>query len=209
MRGTALALAARVFPEDGITITRQLKQSERFAGIHPGSAWDAFRSIRNGRPCALQSLGSPVTIDMRIGSGRTAARAMALVMLAALPGCHDPVQPPGPPSGGHMLTLDYDEFVTSVAPVLARNGCDAGGDCHGGGIRGTLALSPQGAKDPAFDFAQVSLQVDPIEIDSSHILTKPLALAAGGVPHGVKVFATTADSGYQAIHTWLLHGVLR
>ncbi len=108
-----------------------------------------------------------------------------------------------------MLTLDYDEFVAAVEPVLVRNGCDAGGDCHGGGIRGTFALSPAGAKDLRFDFDQAALQVNPTQLDSSHILTKPLALAAGGVPHGVKVFATPADSGYQAIRGWILHGVLR
>ena len=55
-----------------------------------------------------------------------------------------------------MPNLDYATFISEVEPVLERNGCDAGGDCHGGGIRGTLALSPQGAKDPAFDFVQVS-----------------------------------------------------
>ena len=31
---------------------------------------------------------------------------------------------------------------------------------------------------------------------------------AGGTPHGVKPFASTADSGYQAIRQWILDGEL-
>jgi len=103
--------------------------------------------------------------------------------------------------------LDYATFVSEVEPVLERNGCDAGGDCHGGGIRGTLALSPQGAKDPAFDFVQVSRQVSVSDADQSPILTRPLALAAGGTPHPYKPFATTADTDYVTIQTWVHAGV--
>jgi hypothetical protein len=138
-------------------------------------------------------------------------RRPALAILLGSPlvalGCVSPSAPPAPPSGGHTLALSYAQFQASVEPVLVRQGCDAGGDCHGGGPRGAFELSPAGAKDVAFDFDQVSMQVNPAQPDSSRILTKPLALAAGGVPHGVKVFASTADSDYVAIRGWILAGV--
>ena len=146
---------------------------------------------------------------------KAASRAIALALMlappAALIGCSSPTAPPAPPSGGQTLVLYYDEFVQTVEPVLMQNGCDSegGGDCHGAGIRGTLELSPAGAKDTRFDFDQVSLQVSPTVRDSSRILTEPLAISAGGTPHGSKPFASVDDPGYQAIHLWIMHGVLR
>lgn len=136
-----------------------------------------------------------------------------MVALLALPaaflGCSSPTSPVAPPGGGQSLTLDYAQFTASVSPILTRNGCDAGGDCHGGGIRGTFELSPQGAKDAAFDFRQVSLQVSAYDRDHSPILTEPLAIAAGGTPHAVKPFASTADSDYVSIRGWVDAGVLQ
>ena len=147
--------------------------------------------------------------DRKVAS-RAITLALLLVPPAALLGCSSPTAPPAPPSGGQTLVLDYDEFVQTVEPVLMQNGCDAGGDCHGGGIRGTLELSPAGAKDTQFDFNQVSLQVSPTVRDSSRILTRPLAISAGGTPHsGDKPFTSVNDPGYQAIHLWITHGVLR
>lgn len=144
------------------------------------------KSMRNPRQCALAILvGSP---------------------LVAL-GCVSPTAPPRPPSGGVTFTPSYADFAAKVEPVLQRHGCDAGGDCHGGGPRGAFELSPSGAKDVAFDFDQVSLQVNPVTPDSSRILTKPLALDAGGAPHAVKPFASTSDSDYVAIRGWILAGV--
>jgi hypothetical protein len=131
-----------------------------------------------------------------------------LALPAMVWGCSGPVEPPQPPSGGHTITLDYTQFGATVEPVLARHGCDAGGDCHGGGIRGTLALSPQGAKDTLFDFQQVSLTVSPTDPASSPILLKPLAISAGGVPHAVKPFASTDDPDYQALRAWVMSGVV-
>ena len=103
--------------------------------------------------------------------------------------------------------LNYDEFARTVEPIIIRQGCDAGGDCHGGGIRGTFELSPAGAKDAQFDFAQASLQVSASSPTSSPILTEPLALQAGGTPHSFKPLASTADPDYQAILQWILDGV--
>ena len=136
--------------------------------------------------------------------------AIALgVIPGAVQGCQTPSAPVVPPSGGHVIVLDYPTFQTRVEPVLTRQGCDATGDCHGGGIRGTLQLSPESAKDPSFDFQQVCLQVSTADRDSSPILTRPLALDAGGTPHPYKPFASTADSDYLAIKAWVDAGKLQ
>ena len=133
------------------------------------------------------------------------------IVLGALPGvvsgCSTPTAPPAPPGGGQSLTLDFNQFAQTVDPVLARQGCDATGDCHGGGIRGSLQLSPAGAKDTRFDFDQVVLQVSASSPAASPILTEPLALTAGGTPHSFKPFTSTSDSDYQAILTWIMAGV--
>jgi hypothetical protein len=107
-----------------------------------------------------------------------------------------------------VLALDWTEFQQSVEPVLIRQGCDATGDCHGGGIRGTFELSPPGAKDVRFDFDQASLQVTIAPRESSAILRMPLAIAAGGAPHPVKPFASTSDPDYQALLKWVQDGVV-
>jgi hypothetical protein len=134
-----------------------------------------------------------------------------VVALIALPsvlhGCSSPTRPPDPPGGGQSMHLSFTQFDQTVEPILMNHGCDATGDCHGGGIRGTLQLSPPNAKDPQFDFEQVSLQVTAAPPESSAILTEPLALAAGGTPHaGNKPFASTSDPEYQAILSWILAG---
>ncbi len=135
---------------------------------------------------------------------------LLLALWAGVHGCASPpTRPPAPPSGGHTLALSYTDFQSSVSPILERQGCDAGGDCHGGGIRGTFQLSPATAKDPVFDFDQVVLQVVPVERDSSPILTRPLAIAAGGTPHPYKPFNTAGDSDYMTIRAWILAGVLQ
>lgn len=148
----------------------------------------------------------------RLQSSRRARRALAFALLA-LPGvsagCSSVTAPPEPPGGGSVIVLDYDQFAAQVEPVLQQHGCDADGDCHGGGRRGTLQLSPPTAKNVRYDFDQVVLQVSPTQRDSSRILTEPLSLAAGGTPHAIKPFATTSDSGYLAIRGWIQNGVVR
>jgi hypothetical protein len=134
------------------------------------------------------------------------AGGLALFAVACSDG---PTDPPPPPTGGTTLQLDYEMFAAEVIPVLRENGCNAGGDCHGGGIRGTFELSPIEAIDPRFDFDQASLQVLPVDRDASPLLTKPLAVNAGGAPHSYKPFATRADPGFTAIQRWIDAGELR
>jgi len=146
----------------------------------------------------------------RASGRRVAATAVALLALpGVLHGCSSPTAPPPPPGGGSQLELSYEQFEQTIEPILVNQGCDATGDCHGGGIRGTLELSPPGAKDVQFDFDQVVLQVFPADREQSPILTEPLALAAGGTPHAVKPFASTGDPDYQTILSWILAGELQ
>ncbi len=125
----------------------------------------------------------------------------------ALLGCASPAAPPAPPAGGTPLHLDYASYASAVEPILVAHGCDAAGDCHGGGIRGTLQLSPSTAKDTRYDFDQVVLQISAANADQSAILTEPLALAAGGTAHSVKVFADTSDSEWRTLRAWVRAGV--
>lgn len=143
-----------------------------------------------------------------VGALALSSLAGALVFFAA--GCSDgPTDSLPPPSGGPTLQLDYEMFAAEVIPVLHENGCNAGGDCHGGGIRGTFELSPIEAVDPRFDFEQASLQVLPVDRDASPLLTKPLAVDAGGAPHSFKPFATREDPGFTSIQRWIEAGELR
>ncbi len=121
-------------------------------------------------------------------------------------GCNSPAEPPPPPSGGQEYRLSFEMFEQTVEPALVARGCSAGGDCHGGGIRGTFELSPVEGKDVDFDFEQSRLQVTPYTLEQSPILTKPLAVAAGGAPHSVKPFASADDPDYQAILAWVRAG---
>src|SRR5262245_49178678 len=144
----------------------------------------------------------------RTGTRRAASWMLVVCTLpGVVHGCSTPTEPPPPPGGGQTLNLSYEQFAQDVEPVLVQHGCDAGGDCHGGGIRGSLELSPQGAKDIRFDFDQVALQVSAADPERSPILTEPLANAAGGTTHGVKAFPDTTDPGYQTIRGWILSAV--
>jgi hypothetical protein len=139
---------------------------------------------------------------------RTAA-AVLVALPAAFAGCSAPTAPTVAPSGGQQLVLSYAEFASAVEPILVRQGCDAAGDCHGGGIRGTLELSPPGSKDVRYDFDQIALQVWITPRDNSPVLTEPLAISAGGTPHGFKPFASVTDSDYVAIRQWVDAGQVR
>jgi hypothetical protein len=144
----------------------------------------------------------------RTSAGRRwSAAALSLVAAAsAINGCTSPTAPKVP-GGGKTLALSYAVFQSTIDPILSRQGCDATGDCHGGGIRGTLVLSAPGAKDTLFDFNQIALETNAYFPDSSLVLRKPLALTAGGLAHSFKPFASTSDPDYQAIRQWILAGV--
>ena len=78
--------------------------------------------------------------------------------------------------------------------------------------RGSFQLSPPDDKDLDYDFEQVGFQLNPLDPESSNLLTKPLDPAAGGAvhsapsdPHG---FLSTSDPDYQAILAWIQAGEL-
>ncbi len=134
-----------------------------------------------------------------------ATGATAGVFLVAM-GCSTPSGTPDPVGGGKEFVLDFDQFTSTVAPVLSSAGCTIAGDCHGGGIRGSYELTPEGARDLEFEFEQSVLQADPYDLPASPLLTKPLDENAGGTPHSFEPFASTGDPGYQTILAWLEKG---
>lgn len=141
---------------------------------------------------------------------RLSPRVLALCASLALAlGCADAPNDPTVPGGGGTYVLDRELYEQAVAPVLAAQGCDAGGDCHGGGIRGTYELSPTSAKNLDFDFGQSVLQVDGYDPTQSPLLLKPLAEEAGGSAHSITAFEDTDDPGYLAILDWILQGEFR
>lgn len=148
---------------------------------------------------------APIRLAFRLATG---IGSIALLVALAACGESDPASP-GIPGGGEEYVLDYDTFAAAVAPIFSARGCDAIGDCHGGGIRGTFALSPQSEKDARFDFEQASQQVDGASPADSRLLRKPLAEAAGGMPHGFEAFASTDDGDYQLILAWIQAGEFR
>ena len=141
---------------------------------------------------------------------RDAPWTFVAVGCLTLVGCGDDATTrPDPPSGGREVVLDFDRYVDEVAPVLARNGCSAVGDCHGAGLRGTFEMSPAGDEDFLFDFDQVSAQVDPYDLLASPLLSKPLAEAAGGSPHSHEPFDDESDADYGVLRQWVLDGEIR
>ncbi len=116
---------------------------------------------------------------------------------------------PTPPTGGYTLVLDYEVFASTIDPILSSHGCD-NATCHGGGIRGTFELSPNGAKNVQFDFEQARLQVNGYMPEQSALALKPLAPECGGPGHaGGYVFTELDDPDYLAILAWIEAGEYR
>ncbi|MBK7670512.1 MAG: hypothetical protein IPJ24_03825 [bacterium] len=156
------------------------------------------------------ALRDNATVTMTQVRWRGARRALPIALVLAA-GCRtaNPVTPP-PPGGGTAYAYDEAVFAAGVAPVLTARGCDTL-DCHGGGIRGTFALSPAGDKNFAFDFEQAVLQANGDDPAASPLLLKPLAVTAGGTAHAGHgdggIFDSTADPDYQVILAWISAGV--
>lgn len=127
-------------------------------------------------------------------------RRFVPVLALAVCAC-DGVQEPRVAGGGPDVHLDQAVFVDRVVPVLDRRGCDSVA-CHGGQGSGELLLS--GGLDLEADFNAVAAFTTPWAVDSSPLLLKPLAVAAGGVVHGGgDIFADTLDVDYRALHEWI------
>ncbi|MCI0452271.1 MAG: hypothetical protein L0Z51_07750 [Candidatus Latescibacteria bacterium] len=116
---------------------------------------------------------------------------------------------PDPPAGGQSYVLDFDTFANTINPILSAQGCD-NLTCHGGGIRGTFELSPNGNKNVQFDFEQARLQVDGANPVASPLVMKPLAPECGGPGHaGGYVFTELDDPDYLTILAWIEAGEYR
>ena len=162
--------------------------------------------------------GRSSQIASRAGSLQGGASGLHIVCsllagLALLVACGEtPPTMPSPPGGGGAYVLDRVGFEQEVAAVLQSRGCDAVA-CHGGGIRGTYALSAPSAKDLDFDYAQSSLQVRGEDPGASPLLLKPLAEAAGGVAHAadpaLSGFTAADDPDYLLLRAWVLGGETR
>ncbi len=159
-----------------------------------------------GCPFGSNRSGYPEVSFLKIGSTRlwTAAAAILLCLLSA--GCRNPGEPAGPPVGGREYLLDAESFRKNVIPVLTSSGCNQTGPCHGGGIRGTYALSPPMAIDSDFDFEQTIHQVNPYRPGDSPLLRKPLAAHAGGTAHSWEPFDSPTTPGYLTILEWIESG---
>ncbi len=136
------------------------------------------------------------------------AITVAVAFATMLTGCGSPTEPTPPPGGGQEYVLDYDTFVSGVAPVLLQAGCKSL-ECHGGGIRGNYQLSPADASNLTYDYEQTILQVTSFDLDASPILTQPLAAEAGGEPHPHEPFRSPEDPGFLAIQAWVRSGESR
>ena len=93
--------------------------------------------------------------------------------------------------------------------MLAAAGCKAGGDCHGGGIRGSYHLSSVEEEDLERDFEETRLQVFPFALDESPLLKKPLVEEAGGDRHEYEPFANGEDPRYRTLWNWVHGGTFR
>ena len=136
-------------------------------------------------------------------------RSLLLIgSLACMAGGCDkaPTTGPTPPGGGQNFVLDYNVFTSTIEPILSAYGCDNVA-CHGGGIRGTFELSPNGNKNFAFDFEQARMQVDGNNPPMSLLAAKPLAPECGGPGHaGGYVFYRLDHPDYVAILEWIEAG---
>jgi hypothetical protein len=126
----------------------------------------------------------------------------AVLLVLSASGCagedDNPFHPE--PPGFDDPPLDEEVFVAEVLPVLNARGCSSI-HCHGSG---TQSFSLTGGADPRLDYLQAANQVSFEDPAASRLLLKPLAEAAGGLPHNAPtIFHTTADPDYQTIARWV------
>lgn len=152
------------------------------------------------------------------------ALGVALVAFAA---CDGPGNPPVAPPA-----LDFGYFVCAVQPILDRE-CSAPA-CHGTPARGLQILSPSRMRMAAeYPKARADLSGEEIELgihpaltdaelsfnyeqcrafavahaptETSQLLSRPLAVAAGGLYHEARgdIFSSREDDGYLTLEAWL------
>jgi len=112
--------------------------------------------------------------------------------------------------------LDQAVFETTIQPILDARGCSQAG-CHyrdknnpnSGGPGGSLRIfdcsgSSCSAEQLLANHDSAAGMANMANPTTSKLLTKPLALSAGGVQHlGGDIFFSTADADYLAILGWI------
>jgi hypothetical protein len=130
----------------------------------------------------------------------------------ASPGCGTVA----PGEGGGLGAPSFAVYEASIQGVLDGKGCSAAG-CHyrdqddpsAGGPGGSLRLFDCSAApcDPDHLMANYDSAVGMSNLaipQSSKLLTKPLAEAAGGIQHlGGDLFTDTLDPGYLTLLNWI------
>lgn len=130
------------------------------------------------------------------------ALLVALVAVAGA-GCDGaepiPLFDPGP-HGLEMPPLDQKVFMSEVLPLFDRRGCSSI-HCHGSG---THPFPLTGGADAELDLYRTADQVEFEDPQSSFLLLKPLAEAAGGVPHNAgDIFTDRTDPDYLVLARWI------
>jgi len=112
--------------------------------------------------------------------------------------------------------LDQTVFELTIQPILDARGCSQAG-CHyrdksnpnSGGPGGSLRIfecsgNPCSTDELLANHDSSAGMANLSNPAASKLLTKPLALAAGGVQHlGGDIFVSTADPDYAAILGWI------
>ncbi len=148
----------------------------------------------------------------RVGEPGTGAILVAATLALLGAGCGQ-VEPGEEETIGQ---LDQSVFETTIQPILDARSCSEAG-CHyrdknnpnTGGPGGSFRIfdcsadscSPEQLLANHDSAAGMANLANPT---TSKLLTKPLALAAGGVQHlGGDIFMSTADPDYAAILGWI------
>lgn len=139
-------------------------------------------------------------------------RALVVASFLAA-GCVDPDATEPLPQAGRL-----DAFIEQAQPVFAARCSNP--SCHGAPERPlslyavhryrmdpakVYADEPLGEDELRHNFLQASIFLHDVrEASRSLLLTKPLAVRAGGTSHAdVDVFLDTYDYDYQRLHAWI------
>lgn len=113
--------------------------------------------------------------------------------------------------------LDYERFRTQIEPTLLTQTYTSPSagvtcySCHGSTSNAAYTAFPLVLGQTRLNYIEAARRITLDAPDTSLLLLKPLALAAGGVPHGLmgndggEQFAnTTTDDHYALIFNWIV-----
>jgi hypothetical protein len=121
------------------------------------------------------------------------------------------------PARAAQGVLDYNVFMSTIQALLLTRQYNSPSpgttcfSCHGSTTNAGYDAYPLYEGRPRDNFISTAREVTLSEPDTSLLLLKPLAIAAGGVPHGLfgndagdQFQNTTNDTAYSAIRDWIL-----